>query len=524
MVMRVCTVQEMRDCDRRAVEDYGLPESILMENAGHAVLEIARREFGIEGPRYRVLCGGGNNGGDGLVAARLLHSLGAEVSVALLADESAMGQTSRANLTAAVRSGLAVQRLESADDLYLGRPGDVVVDALLGTGLARGPEGLYRTVIERVNASALRVLAVDIPSGVSGDTGTTPGVAIRASCTVTFGLPKRGNLLPPGRELCGTLYVSYISFPPSLRQCIGDMATVPLAPLPPRPHESHKAMYGDVLFVAGSRSYLGAPLLASMSLLRAGGGYARLATPESVASALGNAAREVVMIPMQETVEGALALSNLERLCELGGRADMVVIGPGLSLHDESLELVRRLLAEVSADVLVDGDGISAIAHDPTCVRNRAWTTIITPHVGEMARMLGCGATEIEGDRVDGLRRACERFNAIVVLKGSSTLVGDTTGRISVNLSGNPGMATAGCGDVLAGTIAAMHGAGLDHRPACEVGAFIHGMAGDLAAEATGQDGIIASDVMEQLPHAIRLYRSRFSDLVHNHYGRISVI
>ena len=522
--MRVCTVQEMRDCDRRAAEDYALPESILMENAGHAILEVARREYGIEGPRYRVLSGGGNNGGDGLVAARLLHSVGAEVSVALLADESAMGQASRANLAAAVRSGLAVQRLESADDLYLGRSVDVVIDALLGTGRSRSPEGLYRTVIERVNASALRVLAVDIPSGVSGDTGTTPGAAIRAVCTVTFGLPKRGNLLPPGRELCGKLYVSHISFPPALRSCGGDMATVPLVPLPPRPHESHKGMYGDVLFVAGSHSYLGAPFLASMSFLRAGGGYARLAAPGSVTSALGNTAREVVMIPMQETTDGAIALSNLDRLCELGGRVDMVVIGPGLSLADESQELVRRFLADVPADVLVDGDGISAIALDPACVRNRAGTTIITPHVGEMARMLGCGVTEVEGDRVDALRRACDRFDAVVVFKGSSTLVGDATGRISVNLSGNPGMATAGCGDVLAGTIAAMRGAGLDHRPASEVGAFIHGVAGDLAAEATGQDGIIASDVMEQLPHAIRLYRERFSALVHNHYGRISVI
>jgi ADP-dependent NAD(P)H-hydrate dehydratase / NAD(P)H-hydrate epimerase len=522
--MRVCTVKEMRDCDRRAGEEYGLPERILMENAGHAILDVAVKEFGIEGVRYRVLCGGGNNGGDGLVAARLLHSLGAEVYVALLSDETSMGQASRENLTAAVRSGLPVLRLQSADDLQLGRSSDVVIDALLGTGLSRSPEGLYRTVIERVNACALRVLSVDIPSGVNGDTGVPPGVAVRAMCTVTFGLPKRGNLLPPGRELCGRVYVSHISFPPAVWRCAGSVETVPLVPLPVRPLESHKGMYGDVLFVAGSRSYLGAPFLAAMSFLKAGGGYARLAAPESVTSALGASAREVVMVPLRETAEGTLALSNLDRLYELGRRADMVVIGPGLSLHEESQELVRRFLMATPSDVLIDGDGISAIALDPSFVRQREGGTIVTPHVGELARMLGCEAEVIHEDRIGTLMRACATFGAIVVLKGSSTLVGDATGRISVNLSGNPGMATAGCGDVLAGTIAAMRGAGLKLRAAVEVGAFIHGMAGDLAAEAKGQDGTVASDVMEQLPYATRLYRDRFSDLAHNHYGRLSVI
>lgn len=522
--MRVCTVQEMRDCDRRAVESLGLSTEILMENAGHAVCEVARKEFGVAGRRFIVVCGGGNNGGDGLVAARLLHSLGAGVRVTLLVDEAAIGGAARTNLQAAMRCGVPIQKIQTADDLYLGRSCDVVVDAIFGTGLSRRPEGLQAEVIERINEAALPILAVDVPSGVDGDNGATPGSAVRATCTVTFGLPKRGNLLAPGRELCGKLYVSYISFPPSLYGSVGEVVTGELAPLTARPLESHKGMYGDVLFVAGARSYLGAPYLAAMSFLKAGGGYARLATPASLASLLGVHACEVVMVPLQETAEGTVALSNLDTLRTMAKRADMVVIGPGVSLHEETQELVRRLVSDAAVPVLVDGDGLSAIAHDSVCVSGRHAPTLLTPHVGEMARLLRITPAEVEQDRVAAVREAVRVYGATVLLKGASTLVADAHSPVSLNLSGNPGMATAGCGDVLAGTIAAMCGAGLDLWMSAEVGAFIHGMAGDLAADEKGQDGIVARDVMENLPKALRLYRERFRELTDNHYGRLNVI
>jgi NAD(P)H-hydrate epimerase len=515
--MRVCTVQEMRDCDRRAVESLGLSTEILMENAGHAVCEVARREFGATGRRFVVVCGGGNNGGDGLVAARQLHSLGAGVRVTLLVDESVFSGAARANLQAALRCGVPVQRIQTADDLHLGRSCDVVVDAIFGTGLSRRPEGLQAEVIERLNEA-------DVPSGVDGDTGTTPGSAVRATCTVAFGLPKRGNLLAPGRELCGKLYVSHISFPPSLYGSVGEVVTGELAPLPARPLESHKGMYGDILFVAGARSYLGAPYLAAMSCLKAGGGYARLATPASLALLLGVHACEAVLVPLQETGEGTVALSNLDALRAMAERVDMVVIGPGMSLHEETQELVRRLASDAAVPVLVDGDGLSAIAHNPESVSGRRAPTLLTPHVGEMARLLRITPAEVEQDRVAAVQEAARVYGATVLLKGSSTVVADARSPVALNLSGNPGMATAGCGDVLAGTIAAMCGSGLDLRAAAEVGAFIHGMAGDLAAEAKGQDGIVARDVMEHLPAALRLYRERFRELMDNHYGRLNVI
>jgi hydroxyethylthiazole kinase-like uncharacterized protein yjeF len=283
-------------------------------------------------------------------------------------------------------------------------------------------------------------------------------------------------------------------------------------------------MYGNVLFVAGARSYLGAPCLASMSFLKAGGGYSRLATPESLVLALGSSAGEVVMVPQRETDGGSIALSNLEALCSLSESVDMAVVGPGVSLDPETQQLVRGLVSRAPVPVLVDGDGLTAVAGDPSCLAGRVSPTILTPHAGEMARLLRTTVGEVENDRLAAVRQAVSEFGAIVLLKGLSTLVSDGRGPTSLNLSGNPGMATAGCGDVLAGTIAAMYGLCREARGAAAIGAFVHGVAGDLAAEKMGQDGLIAGDVMNHLPAAVRFYRDSFRELSDNHYGRLSVI
>lgn len=524
--MRICTVDEMRECDRRAVEEYGLPEMVLMEHAGHAVYETVKAEFDVLERRFIVLCGGGNNGGDGLVVARKLHSRGAVVLVCLLADESELRGVSRSNYDAVVAAGINVKHVRGVGDLPDIRSCDVIIDALLGTGLSRSPDGLVAETISWSNNSSLPVVAVDIPSGVNGDNGSTPGVAVKASCTVTFGLPKRGNLLPPGREHCGTLYVSHISFPPALLSSVGAVEVCRPLPLRPRRLESHKGDYGDVLFIAGARSYMGAPALTVMSFLKAGGGYGRLATPGSLAPLLGSQAREAVMVPLQETDEGTAALSNARLLSELGDRADMVVIGPGVSLNEETQALVREVIARVHSPVLIDGDGLSALARDPSCMRAReVFSTVLTPHAGEMARLLNCPVAQIEADRVAAVQEAVGIFKAIVLLKGSSTLIGGPDDPQSLNLTGNPGMATAGSGDVLAGAIAAVHGVGgLNLRHTVEAGAFIHGLAGDLAAEAIGEDGFTASEIMDHLPAALRLYRQTFSQLTDNYRGRINVI
>ncbi len=522
--MRVCTVQQMRDSDRKAVESLGLSTEILMENAGHAVWTVIRKEFGMRDRRFFIVCGGGNNGGDGLVVARLLHSAGADASVFLLAEESACSGAALANLRAAVNCGVPVTVVRSPEELYLGRRSDVVVDAMFGTGLSRKPDGLPAALIGRINAAGLPVLSVDIPSGVNGDTGAAPGVAVRATCTVTLGLPKRGNLLPPGRELCGRLYVSHISFPPGLYAAAGDVVTGELAPLPVRRMDVHKGECGDVLFLAGARQYMGAPYLAAMSFLRAGGGYARLATPVSLAPLLAANASEAVLMPLHETSDGAAALSNLDVLLEQASRSEMLVVGPGVSLHPETQQLVRELVGRVAAPVLVDGDGLTAVASAPECVSERRAPTVLTPHAGEMARLLQTGAEDVQHDRVGAVDEAAKRYGATVLLKGASTLVASPGEATYLNLTGNPGMATAGCGDVLTGTIAAIVGAGLAAPMAVAVGAFVHGLAGDMAAEEIGQDGMVARDVLNHLPRAVRAYRNRFQELMDNHCGRLSVI
>ncbi|MFW6056179.1 MAG: NAD(P)H-hydrate dehydratase [Chloroflexota bacterium] len=522
--MRICTVQEMREMDRRAVEEYGLPEAILMENAGQAVYNVVKSQYGTGGRRYVVICGRGNNGGDGLVLARLLHSNGADVKVFLLADETSVSGAAEVNFDAARKAGVPLQRLCTVEDLYLGRRCDVVIDALFGTGITREVAGLEADVIGKVNESGLPVVSVDIPSGVDGDTGAVHGVGIRAACTVTFGSPKWGNVLPPGREMCGQLFLSRISFPPALQEEDGLAVLNRLTRLPDRPAESHKSDYGDVLFVAGAGTYLGAPALSVLSFLRAGGGYARLATPRSIAPLLATSASEVVLIPLAETVEGTIAVSNLDELRQRGAAADAVVVGPGLSLNEETQELVRALVAVLQAPVVIDGDGLTAIADHPAALTSREAPTCLTPHAGEMSRLLGWSVEQVVAHRVEAVREAAVRFDATVLLKGSSTLVCGPDGVVSVNLSGNPGMATAGCGDVLAGTIAALLGVGLAPREATETGAFIHGFAGDLAAWHKGQDGVIARDVMESLPEAVRLYREGFSEIRRNFYGCVVVI
>lgn len=522
--MRICRVQEMRECDLLAAEKYGLGPEILMENAGHAIVQVIRAEFSMADGVFVIVCGGGNNGGDGLVAARLLLAAGASVRVVLLAAESSYSGAALANLRAAQQCGVPIESARVAEDLRLGRSDDVIVDAIFGTGLSRRPEGLYLEAIERINESAAPVLSVDVPSGVNGDDGATPGAAVKANCTVTLGLPKHGNVLSPGRELCGRLYVSHISFPPVLCHSVGNMVTGELAPLPVRALESHKGTYGDVLFVAGARSYLGAPLLAAMSFLRAGGGYARLATPRSICANMGEMACEAVLVPLLETDDGTVARANRDALLALGQAADMVVVGPGLSRNQETEQLVRELVTAVPVPVLVDGDGLSAVSGDPGCISHRRSASILTPHAAEMARLLHCTVADVLQDRVAAVTEAARLYRAVVLLKGSSTLVAAEGEPVVVNLTGNPGMATAGCGDVLSGLIAAMYATGLGARMAAAVGAFVHGLAGDLAAGDVGQDGMIARDILSSLPRAMRCYRHGFRELMGNQCGRLNVI
>jgi len=524
--MKISTINEMRDLDRGAIENFGIEALMLMENAGIAVYDVIMKEFGVKGKRFVIFCGPGNNGGDGLVVARKILSSGGIPSVFLLCKSDDYKGVARQNCDIVKRLPVKIEEISTTDPVSKEIAHcDAIVDAILGTGITREVGGFYGEVIELINTSGKPVFSVDIPSGINGNTGEVMGVAVRADFTITFGLPKIGNILYPGFEHCGKLYVSHISFPPShySREEIRSEIGLP-SPLPPRSREGHKGTFGQALFIAGARNYLGAPYFAALSFLKAGGGYSRLATPSSIAPFIANKGSEIVFLPQKETADGTIAVESASDILAVANMMDIAVIGPGLSLHPETQDLVRSLVPEIAPPLIVDGDGITAISGEIELVKKRREATVLTPHPGEMSRITGRSVKEILKDRIDILRSTASDLGCIIILKGAHSLVGYPDGRVAVNMTGNPGMGSAGSGDVLTGTIAAMYCLGLDIERAAFTGVFVHGLAGDLAAGVKGEDGITAQDILDFLPEAVRQLRENYGELTDNYYGSVFTI
>jgi len=507
-VMKISSVSQMRAMDRSAVTTYGIAEALLMENAGLAACTVLERELGIRGKTFLVFCGGGNNGGDGFVAARKIHSMGGSPLVFILSDPGTYRGPAKANLDILSRLPVTVAKLDPSQvPLDALTRCDGIVDAMLGTGIDREVSGLCAAVIEAINKSGKPVLSLDIPSGVNGDTGRIMGCAVAADFTVTFGLPKIGNLLMPGYALCGRLYVSHISFPPELYEAESIQIAVNDPPdLPLRNPAGYKGSFGKALFIAGAAGYYGAPYLCAMSFLRAGGGYSCLACPESMVPFIASKGCEIVFFPQKQTTDGSISYENKGNLIALSQDMDVVIIGPGLSLNQETARLVRDLAAAIDKPVIIDADGITALSRDINILKRSA-PTVLTPHLGEMARITGLDTARIDADKTGVLTKTCRDLGSIIVLKGANSLIGYPDGRVLVNVSGNCGMATAGSGDVLTGTIAAMMGLGLDVESAAAKGVFIHGAAGDITAADSGQDGMTAQDILKHLPKALLMDR-----------------
>jgi hydroxyethylthiazole kinase-like uncharacterized protein yjeF len=524
--MKVAKVAEMKDLDRRATEEFGISQDLLMENAGQAVYFVMLQEFGIKNSKFVVFCGGGNNGGDGLVVARKICSNGGEVKVFLLDDEAKFRGAAKRNFEIVSRMPIEISKVGSIDSVIAELlDSDAIVDAIFGTGLVRKVSGIYKDIIQLINESQMTVFSVDIPSGINGDTGEVMGEAVEADYTVTFGLPKLGNMLLPGYEHCGKLYVSHISFPPALynSESIKVAINEPVE-LPERPRDTHKGSYGKVLFIAGSSSYLGAPYFSALSFLKAGGGLSYLATPKSISPFIASKGSEIVFVPQNETPSGSIALENKDELLEFAQMVDMVVLGPGLSLAKETQKLVRELTPKISKPLLIDGDGITAIAEDLGKIKKREAPTILTPHLGEMSRITKMEIGEINKNKIDVLQRTARELNAIIILKGAHSLIGYPDETVFISVSGNSGMATAGSGDALTGTIAAMYGLGLALEDAVRMGVFIHGFSGDVAAVDKGEDGITAQDILDYLPETMKLYRENFAEISENLYESIFLI
>jgi NAD(P)H-hydrate epimerase len=513
--MYLVTAAEMGQLDRLSSSDYLIPSIVLMENAGLRVVESLRRHLQeqVKGRRMLIFCGKGNNGGDGLVVARHLLNQGAEVKVFLLARPEDLRGDARTNLEIFQRMGgrifplLGESHLQRADIALL--YADVVVDAIFGTGFKGAAMGLPAAVITMINKARRDTVAVDLPSGLEADTGRVLGPCIQAAWTVTFALPKLGLVVEPGATFTGRLEVADIGIPQKLvdSQQFSHQLVTPAwcrSHLPGREAGGHKGLYGHVLAVGGSPGMTGAITLAATAALRAGAGLVTAAVPRGVQSILAMKTTEVMTCPLPETATGSLSREALEPVTERLAQCDVLAFGPGLSRDPATVELVKGLLPRLQVPAVIDADALNALASDTGILAGKHGPLVLTPHPGEMARLAATTAARIQEDRLEVARKYAREWQVVLLLKGARTVIAWPDGRTFINPTGNPGMATAGSGDVLTGIIAGLLAQGLEPGVAAVVGAYLHGAAGDAAAATKGQHALLAGDLLEYLPGVLR--------------------
>jgi hydroxyethylthiazole kinase-like uncharacterized protein yjeF len=493
--VRLVTGQEMRELDARAIKEYGIPGVVLMENAGLRVVEELEREFDpLAQRRVCVFAGPGNNGGDGFVIARHLLCRGVWTKVFLVGSRERIKGDALINLNILEKMGASITVLSGRNNnrvqvaLALC---DIIVDALLGTGSSGPPRAPFPAVMEAINNSSKPVVAVDLPSGLDPDTGKAVDCCLRAKLTVTFGLPKRGLCLLPGAEYAGRLVVADIGLPPDL---LGGGMTRLITPkavaslLPSRNLSGHKGTFGHLLLLAGSQGFAGAAVLAARGALRCGVGLVSLAVPGEIIPLVAPQVPEA-MVHERTSMDGLLE------------RATAVALGPGLGMSPEAKRLLRDLLGKIELPVVIDADGLNILAQEglDLVAKKKA---VLTPHPGEMARLSGLSIADIQADRVEVARSFAKKWGLVLVLKGARTVVAGPDGTTFVNPTGNPGMATGGTGDVLAGMIGSLLAQGLGPTEASVAAVFLHGLAGDLGIVDLGTAGLVAGDVVDYLPAA----------------------
>jgi ADP-dependent NAD(P)H-hydrate dehydratase / NAD(P)H-hydrate epimerase len=513
--MILLTAAESRELDRLSQEKFGVDSYALMTHAGEACAEaVVALHPGCAQTGVLVVAGKGNNGGDGLVAGRRLLEGGISTSVVLLGwGSDLMGDAARAHDEFVGKGGTVIQAPDEADlQAALGQPPGAVIDAIFGTGLNAEVRGTAARAIELINSWRAPVIAIDIASGVSSDTGAVMGAAVRATETITFGFAKFGHVSYPGTELCGELKVVDIGFAPRAIDAIAPRGRYfekadarPL--LGARATDSHKGNYGHPMVIAGSRGKSGAAILASRAALRTGAGLVTAAVPESVQPIIASAQAELMTEPIAERdghFDGSLAAGALKHLIE--GKS-AIVFGPGASMNDDTVEVLEWLMAEGAAahrPMLIDADGLNALA-SIGCEKAAAarGPLVLTPHPGEMARLLKISTAAVNADRISAARTLAQRTAACVLLKGARSVVADATGGVCVNSSGNPGMATPGMGDALCGIVGALISRHMTTFDALTLGVFLHGYAADRVAARRGRVGYLAGDLIEELPSAM---------------------
>jgi hydroxyethylthiazole kinase-like uncharacterized protein yjeF len=509
--MRVLNSAQMREADRRATGDIGIPSLVLMENAGRqAVAAIEAMYSDIHERQVAVLCGRGNNGGDGFVIARTLAQRGVDVSVFLIGRVSDVRGDARTNLEILGRLGLTVVEVADSQawELHFSEVSDcsLIVDAIFGTGLNAPVSGFIESIITDVNTSGIPIVAIDLPSGLSADSSEPIGPSIEAGLTVTLAAPKLPLVLPPAETRAGDIVIADIGIPLDViesvegprvdlltRASMRDLIT-------PRTSDSHKGDYGRVLIVAGSRGKTGAAHLAATGALRSGAGLVTVATPSTCQAVVAAMGAEYMTEALAESDDG-LDPDGVDHVLEMA--RDVVALGPGLGQANATREFIKQLVDRATMPLVVDADGLNAFVDDPDRLAGREGRDIIiTPHPGEMARLVGMSTDEVQASRLEIARNFAVAHRVFVVLKGHRTLIATPDEKIFINPTGNPGMATGGTGDVLTGMIAAWLAQLLDAEAACKLAVYLHGLAGDLAEADEGEVAMTSADVAGHLGDA----------------------
>jgi len=512
--MKVLTSQQMKEIDRKAIQEIGIIGPILMENAGLQIFRaIIERYPKIQRERIIIIAGKGNNGGDGFVVARHLFNRGCDPQVLLLAQKSEVRGDAALNLGIAEKIGIRIKEVptpkawKSQKKNLFGAT--LLVDAVFGTGLAKPAAGIYAMAIEDINKAEAFKVAVDIPSGLSSDTFRIIGPCVRADLTVTLAAPKIAHVFPPAEEYVGELVVGDIGLPGFMFQSeelklelVEENRLLPY--FTARKRDSHKGTFGHLFILSGSMGKTGAAAMAAKAALKMGAGLVTVGTPESCLPIIARSLVELMTEPLPETEKGTLSEDALERILALLKRMDGLMIGPGISTHPSTAELVLSLLPKIEIPMMIDADALNILASNPLLLKSLHQPVVLTPHPGEFARLLDLPTQEVVENKLKLAPQFAQEYGVYLVLKGYRTLIVTPEGRVYINPTGNPGMATAGSGDVLSGMIASMMIQEDDILEAILAAVYVHGLSGDLAAEKLGERALTAGSLITHLPSALK--------------------
>jgi NAD(P)H-hydrate epimerase len=512
--MKVLTSAQMKEIDRITIEKIGIPGSVLMENAGIRITQAVLKRFPrIKENRVVIVAGKGNNGGDGFVVARHLFNSGARPTVLLLGSKKEVQGDAGLNLAIAEKIGVEISEIPSMNEWKKNRidlfHASLIIDAIFGTGLMKPAQGLFAAAIEDMNKARGYKIAVDIPSGLSSDTPLLVGPAVKADLTIALAAPKIGHVLPPAEDFVGELIVSDISVPPFLfeddRLMIDLVEKINVAPyFKKRKKDSHKGTYGHLLILAGSLGKTGAAVMAAKAGLRMGAGLVTVGTPQSCLPIVARSMMELMTEALPETPQKTLSDAALPWILELLKGKDGLLLGPGISTHPATASLVMSLLPKLKVPVVIDADGLNILTGNTGILKTLSCPVVLTPHPGEFARLIGRSTKDIIDNRLDLAPQFAEKHGIHLILKGYRTLVATPQGKVFINPTGNPGMATGGSGDVLSGMLASLIIQEKDFLGAILSAVYIHGLSGDIAAGKLGERALIAGDLIRYLPQALK--------------------